>query len=93
MIRWILAFDLMLSSAPALAAHCPYGQIYRVRLHECVGVRSALARGYVQRTSAVSRTDEDHSWYVEITKLPPGLDDDRSRAIEQLKAAMPGAPQ
>jgi hypothetical protein len=39
--------------------------------------------------------DEDHSWYVEITKLPPGwsLDPDRADAIERLKPLMKGQPQ
>ena len=35
--------------APAEAGHCPLGQLYRVTLGECVGLRSALARGYVHR--------------------------------------------
>jgi hypothetical protein len=39
---------LMLVS-PAYAAHCPYGQIYRVHLDECVSWHSALARAYVGR--------------------------------------------
>lgn len=30
----------------------------------------------------------DHSWYVEITKLPPGLDDPRDAAIQKLKEYM-----
>jgi hypothetical protein len=33
--------------APAAAAHCPLGEIYRVRLMRCVDIRSALARPYV----------------------------------------------
>jgi hypothetical protein len=39
--------------------------------------------------------DEDHSWYVEITKLPPGwsLDPERADAIERLKPLMEGQPQ
>jgi hypothetical protein len=36
-----------LLSAPALAAHCPPGQIYRIRLDRCVGAYTALARPYV----------------------------------------------
>ena len=42
------AFVLLTGSASA-AYHCPYGQIYRVHLDECVGVHSALARAYVKR--------------------------------------------
>ena len=37
----------LIAAQPATAAHCPQGQIYRVHLDECVGARSALARGYV----------------------------------------------
>ena len=33
--------------AQAAAAHCPLGEIYRVRLMRCVDIRSALARPYV----------------------------------------------
>jgi hypothetical protein len=31
---------------PAAAAHCPQGQLYRVRLHECVDLHSRLALAY-----------------------------------------------
>jgi hypothetical protein len=37
-----------LTVTPASAAQCPYGQIYRVHLDECVDARSTLARAYVQ---------------------------------------------
>lgn len=40
---------LMLVS-PAYAAHCPYGQIYRVHLGECVDHNSILARAYVGKS-------------------------------------------
>ena len=32
----------------AVAAHCPPGQFYRVRLKLCVGVNTSLALAYVQ---------------------------------------------
>jgi hypothetical protein len=36
----------------AVAAHCPPGQFYRVRLKLCVGVNTSLALAYVQVASA-----------------------------------------
>jgi hypothetical protein len=36
-----------LSIGPAAAAHCPSGEFYRVRLDECVGLSSALARPFL----------------------------------------------
>jgi hypothetical protein len=43
------------SSAPAETAHCPLGQLYRVTLGECVGIRSPLARAFVHRRPALPR--------------------------------------
>jgi hypothetical protein len=45
-----LALALVLLAAaptPAAAAHCPRGEIYRVRRDKCVGAQTALARPYV----------------------------------------------
>lgn len=84
-----LAAALILSGQPAMAARCPYGQIYRVRLMECVDWHSALARAYVTFPTQHQQTDgEDHSWYVEITKLPPDVA--REIAIEKLKELLNG---
>jgi hypothetical protein len=42
-----VAFLCAIGATPALAAHCPLGQIYRIRLDRCVGTYTALARPYV----------------------------------------------
>ena len=36
-----------IAASPALAARCPQGQFYRVRLDECVRLSSPLARPYL----------------------------------------------
>jgi hypothetical protein len=36
-----------LGTTPALAAHCPHGQLYRVHLDQCVDLHSRLALAYV----------------------------------------------
>ena len=42
----------MLAATPAAAAHCPHGQFYRVRLHQCVGLNTRLAWAYVHVAEA-----------------------------------------
>ena len=37
----------LIAASPALAARCPPGQLYRVRLDECVSLSSPLARPYL----------------------------------------------
>jgi hypothetical protein len=44
-----------LAATPAGAAQCPYGQIYRVHLDECVSARSALATAYVRPVARLPR--------------------------------------
>jgi hypothetical protein len=39
-----------LSTGPATATHCPSGEFYRVKLDECVGLSSALARPFLGET-------------------------------------------
>jgi hypothetical protein len=48
MRRATLVAASLIAVSPAEAAQCPYGQIFRVHLDECVGAQSALARAYVQ---------------------------------------------
>jgi hypothetical protein len=38
-----------IGATPALAAHCPLGQLWRVHLRECVPLRSPLALAYAGR--------------------------------------------
>jgi hypothetical protein len=46
---------LALASAPPAVARCPYGQILRVSMGECVSWHSKLAAGYVHRLVPVRR--------------------------------------
>jgi hypothetical protein len=51
----LCAFMTALAPAPATAAHCAFGEIWRVRLDECVSARSALAQAYVRPVSRLPR--------------------------------------
>jgi hypothetical protein len=46
-MRPTLIIAALIAASPALAARCPQGQFYRVRLDECVSLSSPLARPYV----------------------------------------------
>jgi hypothetical protein len=48
-LRHLCAIMAALAATPATAAHCPFGQIWRLRLDRCVAVDSALARPYVHQ--------------------------------------------
>jgi hypothetical protein len=41
-----LALSLVLAATPALAAHCPHGQLWRVRMARCVSLSSPAALAY-----------------------------------------------
>ena len=68
-MRWLsIGFCLGLFNAPpALAYHCPHGQLYRIRMGRCVDLGSPLAFPFEGRRTVV----EAHDWTVEITKMPP----------------------
>jgi len=44
---WCTASAALVWVEPAFAAHCPFGQLWRVRLGECVSLSSPLARPYI----------------------------------------------
>ena len=46
-MRPTLIIAALIAASPALAARCPPGQLYRVRLDECVSLSSPLARPYL----------------------------------------------
>ena len=46
-MRPTLTIAALVAVSPALAARCPQGQLYRVRLDECVSLSSPLARPYL----------------------------------------------
>jgi hypothetical protein len=100
----MLAFVIWtFATTPASAAHCRAGQLWRIRLGECVSLHSRLAaevwrspRRVAYREVAPAPApppvsapaeDDDLTWYVEITKLPPD-EPDRSAGIEKLKRAL-----
>jgi hypothetical protein len=56
---------------PASAAHCPLGEIYRVRLDECVSARSALAQAYVRPVSKLPRLRPTAVRHVADADAPP----------------------
>jgi hypothetical protein len=85
--RPTLVLVAALAATPASAAQCPYGQIYRVHLDECVGIRSALARAYVQPVRRLTRrvADADAPPYpfpAPPEKPPPA--DDQATLVEPL---------
>jgi hypothetical protein len=51
-------FLLALTSSPAIAGHCPLGQLWRVHLEQCVDITSSLAKPYVQHRAARVRFAE-----------------------------------
>lgn len=48
MFKWTPLLIVAITT-PTMAARCPYGQIYRVHLDECVSWHSKLAIAYVGR--------------------------------------------
>ena len=71
--RPMLVILAAFAATPTSAAQCPYGQIYRVHLDECVGIRSALARAYVQpvRRGNISATKISLTRHVADADAPP----------------------
>lgn len=47
MPKFSAALAALVLVEPAFAAHCPSGQLWRVRLSECVSLSSPLARPYI----------------------------------------------
>jgi hypothetical protein len=45
-MRNFLALGLALVASPAIAAHCPHGQLWRVSMGKCVALGSPLAIAY-----------------------------------------------
>jgi hypothetical protein len=75
----------ILIATPATAAHCPNGQIWRIRLGQCVDADSALARAYVHPLRRQAR--------LPIGRQPAPIivtdeDPERAQAIEALKTEL-----
>jgi hypothetical protein len=59
-MRPTLIFAALIAASPALAARCPQGQFYRVRLDQCVSLSSPLARRYLGAwSSQKNRTERE----------------------------------
>jgi hypothetical protein len=52
-----LTIAALIAASPALAARCPPGQLYRVRLDECVSLNSPLARPYLYSANLGKKID------------------------------------
>jgi hypothetical protein len=57
-MRPTLTIAALIAASPVLAAPCPQGQFYRVRLDQCVSLNSPLARRYLgARSSRKNRAE------------------------------------
>jgi hypothetical protein len=45
-MRHLLVLGLALVASPAIAAHCPHGQLWRVHMDKCVSLSSPAALAY-----------------------------------------------
>jgi hypothetical protein len=76
---------LLLKFAPAEAAHCRHGQIYRVSMHRCVGATSRLGREVrpyrryaklEEHETRRSRHAKPKDWYLDV-QIPEKAPEDR----------------
>jgi hypothetical protein len=90
-MRPTLIIAALIAASPALAAQCPQGQFYRVRLDECVSLSSPLARPYLgagssQRNLAKGETIDNANVGEEVDTPP---EDRPSVALDPLAADPP----
>ena len=76
--------------SPAEAARCPYGQILRVHLNECVSVHSVLARAYVGRPLHLSYRRVYIPEPIPVAR--PADDPAASDTVRMMKATIIPAP-
>jgi hypothetical protein len=74
-MRPTLTIAALVAASPALAERCPPGQLYRVRLDECVSLSSPLARPYLgawslQKNRAEGKTIDTANLGEEIETSP-----------------------
>jgi hypothetical protein len=60
-MRPTLIIAALIAASPALAARCPQGQFYRVRLDQCVSLSSPLARPYLGAWSSQKNRAEEET--------------------------------
>ena len=61
-MRQVVALSIILAASPALAAHCPHGQLWRVRQDRCVSLNSPAALAYQSPW---------HWTHIKIKVVPP----------------------
>ena len=69
----MLIIAALIAASPALAAHCPQGQYYRVSLDECVSSSSPLARPF-RHTANAGKIDAPPEADPHVTVDPPPAD-------------------
>jgi hypothetical protein len=60
-MRPALTIAALIAASPTLAARCPQGQFYRVRLDECVSLSSPLAGPYLGAWSPHKKRAKDET--------------------------------
>jgi hypothetical protein len=73
-MRSTLIIAALIAASPALAAHCPQGQFYRISLDECVSLSSPLARPYRHTANAGKKIDTPPEADPHVTVDPPTAD-------------------
>jgi hypothetical protein len=76
-MRPTLTIAALIAASPVLAAACPLGEFYRVRLDQCVSLSSPLARPYLrawssQKNHAEGRTIDTANLGEENETSPEG---------------------
>jgi hypothetical protein len=67
----MLIIAALIAASPALAAHCPQRQFYRVSLDECVSSSSPLAQPYRHTANAGKKIDTPPEADPHVTVDPP----------------------
>jgi hypothetical protein len=71
----MLIIAALIAASPALAARCPQGQFYRVRLDQCVSLSSPLAQPYLgvwsSQKNLAKRETIDNANIGEEVDTPP----------------------
>jgi hypothetical protein len=88
-MRSTLITVALIATSPALAAHCPHGQFYRVSLDECVSPSSLLARPYRHTATAVKKIDTPPHADSPVTGDPPTADPSSDEVDEAAWRTLP----
>ena len=86
----VMAAACILAATPALAANCPHGQLYRVRLRECVMLGTPLALAAEGRIRREARRDRIR---LQLANPPaPAASPQAATAPDPPQAATPPDP-